>query len=316
MKLSEISKQLNVSNSTVSRVINNKPGVNPKTRKIVKSFLIENKIIKDDDNNNIAVIVPDLENPYFGEIVKEVSHILLQKDYQVSIYDTDENIEIEEKVIKNIIKNRVAGVVFCISDGFISAKHVEMLQESKIPLILFDRELDSYLDGVFLNDFQSGAQATEKLIEKGCKNIALIHGDMSLKHVSNRCSGYKYTLAKNNIPINDKIIFEGDMKIESGFQIMKTISNSFQDVDGILILNNFMTIGAINYINNTNIDLYDKFKIFGYDIPDYVHGLNPKFNYVARSRKDMGKQIAKLILKKITDKNYYMQKIIIDPVFK
>ena len=66
MNLKEISDKLNVSMSTISRVINNKPGVNEKTRNTIREYLEENGIIKNNENNNIVIIIPDFENPFFG----------------------------------------------------------------------------------------------------------------------------------------------------------------------------------------------------------------------------------------------------------
>lgn len=314
MTLEEIAEKLNVSISSISRVINNKPGVNSEKRLLIKNFLTENKIINSNDNNNIVIIIPDFENPFFGEIIKESSRMLLKAGFQVSIYDTDENPEIEKSVVKNIIRNGAAGVIFCISDEDMSTKHVNMLQDSRIPVILFDRELDSHLEGVFLNDFQSGYLATEELIAKKCKNIAIIKGPKNLNHINNRYKGYKYALNINDINLREDIVFHGDMKTESGYDIMKEIVEKNYDVDGILILNNFMTIGALNYIINTDQKLYDKYMIFGYDIPEYVHKLNPKINIVTRSRKEMGRLIGEMMLDKLKGNTGHSKKIIIEPI--
>ena len=314
MNLKELSEKLNVSMSTISRVINNKPGVNEKTRNTIREYLEENGIIKNNENNNIVIIIPDFENPFFGEIIKEISRNLLKQGFQVSIYDTDETLEIEKQIVKTVLKSGAAGVIFCVSDGHGSAKHIEMLQSSNIPVVLFDRELEFSLDGVFLNDFQSAFIATEFLIKHGCKNISLLHGPLRLKNISNRYNGYKYALEKYGLSLNKDLLFEGDMRIESGHSLMKQINEKNIVTDGILILNNFMTIGALDYINNTDIDLYKKFKIFGYDIPEYLHSLNQNFNYITRSRKEMGIQVSKLMVNKIKKLDSHTNTIIIDPI--
>jgi len=314
MNLKEISEILNVSSSTISRVINNKPGVNENTRKLVKKYLDEQGIMKTNENNNIVIIIPDFENPYFGEIIKEASRILFKEGYQVSTYDTDETLDIEKQIIKSILKRGACGVIFCVSDGHGSAKHVEMLQTSNIPVVLFDRELEFSVDGVFLNDFQSAFMATEHLIKNNCKKIALLHGPLRLKNISSRFSGYKYALEKYGLKFDESLLFEGDMHIESGYQMMKQINEKNLDMDGILILNNFMTIGALDYINNNNVDMYKTLKIFGYDMPAYVHSLNPNFNYITRSRKEMGIQVSRLILNKINKLGSHTNTVIIDPI--
>ncbi|MBN1468371.1 MAG: LacI family DNA-binding transcriptional regulator [Fusobacteriaceae bacterium] len=314
MNLKEIALKLDVSMSTVSRVINNKPGVNEKTRALVKEYLEEAGIIKNNENNSIIIIIPDFENPYFGEIIKEASRLLMKEGFQVSIYDTDETLEIERQIIKTILKTGAAGVIFCVSDGHASAKHVEMLQSSNIPVILFDRELEFSIDGVFLNDFQSAFMATEFLIKNNCKKIAILHGPLHLKNVSSRFNGYRYALEKHGMTIDNSIIFGGDMHLDSGYNTMKNIDENNLDIDAILILNNFMTIGALDYVNNNNIGMYKTLKIFGYDIPAYVHSLNPNFNYITRSRKDMGIQIGKMMINKINKVDNHTNTIIIDPI--
>ena len=314
MNLKEISSNLNVSMSTISRVINNKPGVNDKTRQLVKEYLEEYGIIKSNENNNIIIIIPDFENPYFGEIIKETSRILFKEGYQVSIYDTDETLDIEKQIIKSILKRGACGVIFCVSDGHGSAKHVEMLQTSNIPVVLFDRELEFSVDGVFLNDFQSAFMATEQLIKNNCKKIALLHGPLRLKNISSRFNGYKYALEKYGIKFDETLLFEGDMHIESGYSVMKKIDEKKLNTDGILILNNFMTIGALDYINNNNLEMYKTLKIFGYDMPAYVHSLNPNFNYITRSRKEMAVQISQMMINKILKSGTHTNTVIIDPI--
>ena len=75
-----------------------------------------------------------------------------------------------------------------------------------------------------------------------------------------------------------------------------------------------MTIGLIEYINNNDTKLYDKIRIFGYDIPEYLHSLNPRFNYVTRSRKEMGIQIANLMVNKIKKTSTHTSTVIIEPI--
>ena len=116
--------------------------------------------------------------------------------------------------------------------------------------------------------------------------------------------------------LTDKYIFQGDMKIESGTAAMKSIINSDIDFDGILILNNFMTIGVLNYINNNDSSLYNKYSILGFDIPEYLFKMTPNINIITRSRKEMGYLTANLLLKELKNKKKenYTQKIIIDPI--
>lgn len=314
MNLEDIAKQFSVSVATVSRVKNNKPGVNKKVRKEILQFFESENISFKDNINTIAVIVGDLENPFFGEIVKTISQKLLKKGFLLSLYDTNEDINIEKQVVKHILSNPTSGVIFCISDKEKSIDHLNALEKASIPTILFDRELETHSEGVFFNDFKSAFIATEYLISKGYKKIALVKGPSHLPHIENRVKGYCYALQKNNINIDETIIYEGDMKQECGAVIMALIAKT--TCDAVIILNNFMTIGAISYINNTNISLYDKIKIMGYDAPSYIQDMHRKVSFVTRDYKETGNLIANMMINKLENPTNHLQKIIIEPVLK
>ena len=317
MTLEEISILTGSSITTISRVINDKPGVSKEKRDSIKKFLIENGFYKKgiftDISKQIAVVIPDLQNPFFGEIVKRISETLRESDFQIIVFDTDENFSLEEKAIETILKTNVQGVIICVTDTINSLKNLEKLEKLKIPFVIFDRELDFYQDGVFLDDFKAGYLATQFLIDKGHKNISILLGPLGVKNVKNRYSGYLYALKSNNIEINEKLVFEGNFKLDSGFNFMKYIDEENLNTSAVVSCNNFMTLGILKYKNSSNKNTIKNLELIGIDNPDYFDILNLKINCISRPISQMGILAANLMLKKISNSVDYTEKIIIQP---
>lgn len=316
MNLKDIAEIADVSIATVSRVLNNKSGVGKAKRKEIETLLIEsgfyNKTLKSpEDLKKIAVIVPDLKNPFFAEVVKYISEEMFNKDYQVMIFDTDENFDVEKKAIDAIVRSGISGVILCICGGTKSEENIKTLSKYSIPFVLIDRELDFYHDGVFLDDFKAGFLATEALIKAGHSNIGILSGSLNHKNMKNRFLGYCHALEMYNLDSKKEFLYEGNLDLKSGYEVMKKISDKNSSMTAILSCNNLMTLGILKYQNEVKNS--KRISIIGFDNPDYFNILNLNISCVTRSIADMGILSSKLLLKKLTSDIEHTQKIIINP---
>lgn len=314
IKLEEIAKLGKTSVSTVSRVLNNKPGVGKKKREVIEKLLIENgfynKVYKiSQDAKRIALVVPDLKNPFFGEIIKKVIQIGKKKDYEILIFDTDENYENEIDIINSIIKGNILGVIMCVVGGELSKNNIKKLQAFSIPFVLFDRELDFYNDGIFLDDFKAGFLGTEILIKEGYKNIGILVGNLKYKNMENRLKGYKNALEKYNLNINENYIYEIGLEIKDGYKIGKKIFLEENKLEGIFSCSNLITLGLIKYQKEYG----EKIPLVAFDNPDYFDILDLNITCVTRSISEIGEQAVNILLRKIKKNTKNSQKIIITP---
>lgn len=277
MRLKEIAIATNTSIATVSRVINNKDGVSIKKRKEIEKFLLNIGVplksidALEETNKKIAIIIPDIQNPFFSKITKNISSHIRELNYQVSIYDTDENYSIEKKVIDSIISDGISGVIICISDGELSSNSINSLEEEGIPTVMIDRELEFYHDGVFFNDFKAGFIATEALINEGHKKIGIITGNLDLKHAYNRYAGYLHALKKYKIEKRDELILQGDHKMSGGYKQAQFIHNNNLDIEAIITCNNLTLLGYLKFIKQN--DISKKISIISFDNPHFLISL-------------------------------------------
>lgn len=318
MNLQKIAEIANTSISTVSRVLNNKEGVGKEKRKLIEKLLIENgfynKTYKlQSDIKRIAVVVPDLKNPFFSEIVKNITEEARKNRYQVLIFDTDNNLDNETTSTDSIIKSNILGVILCITGGPKSQNNVNRLSDYSIPFILFDRELDFYHDGVFLDDFKAGFLATEAFIKENHTNIGILVGELKHKNMYNRFLGYSHALKTYNLKLNNEFIFEKDLEIEDGYSVAKEIFLKRKNISAILSCSNLTTLGFLKY-KNENKDF--KISIIGFDNPDYFDILNLNISCINRSISEIGVITAKMLFKKLNGNIIHTQKIIISPTLE
>lgn len=278
MTMKEIAQKLGLSVATVSRAINNKPNVNPETKKIIKEFTEKimytpnaaaQKLAKK-DNKTIGILVPTLSNPFFSELIDNVCKLLYNNNYQVIIYNSNNDFSIEKASIKEMVAARVNGAIIILAQSNYDENPLMAFEKLNIPSILLDREMYAYEGaGIYLDNEKGAYDITKNLIMKNCKNIGFLTGNLNLKTASDRFAGYKRALLEYNIPLKEENIFYGDFTIKSGLEAYKKLN--LHKIDGLFASNNLMLIGFLKGQKNKNKNLqlacFDKISLL--EILDY-----------------------------------------------
>ena len=322
MKIEEIAKLSGFSKSTVSRVISNNGYVSKKTKeKILKIIEEVNYIpngiarsLSSNKTNTVAVIIPDIQNSYFGDIIKGISNIMDKNNLHMLVYSTDENIKKEKKVFQNVIEQRPSGIILSISLQYHKKKDIKILLDSGIPFVLFDRQIfDETFTGVFFDDVKGGYLATKALINSGHENIAIITGPFSTTNGLNRLEGYKKAMMEKNKEISEKNIYEGNFNFDSGYENTKKILEKNKEITAIFICNNEMTLGALQAIREKNLKIPDDIAIVAYDNHKYFEILGINISAVNRDIEETGMEIAKLLLEEMKNNSRSKKIVIVSP---
>ncbi len=321
MKIQDIANLAGVSSATVSRVINQsgyvKSETQKKIRKIIKEYNFKPNAVarslSKNESSTIGVIVPDIKNPFFGEIIKGVNEVADINQLNILLYDTNEKFEKENKAIDILIEQRVKGAIICVSSDKCSHENLKRLTSAGIKFVIFDRQIkDNNYDGVFLDDVQGGYISTEALIKAGHKEIGIITGPLTSVNAMNRYNGYCKALEDNGIALNKKNVFEGNFKFDSGYKIMNEIIKNKKNITGILSCNNFMTLGVIKAMSENKLKISEDMALISFDNPDYFDMLDLNVSSIKRPVKDMGRVAIEILLNKF-DRPSYTQKVIISP---
>ena len=232
LTIKDIAKLAGVSQATISRVLNNSPSVKENTRKLIEQIIAENHYypnamargLSKNESNTIEVIVPDISNPFFCEVIKGISAVADNQGLKIILCDTDENPKKEVEFLETLKQQRPKGIIITpISDSNeFNSQYLNLLEGIGIPIVLVDRDVKySNFDGVFIDNIKGAFDATSALINEGHKDIAIIAGPKTSKPGRDRLRGYIKAFDMNNIPLNDNLIYYGDFRLESGYEITK-----------------------------------------------------------------------------------------------
>lgn len=312
--IKDIAKHAGVSPATVSRVMNNTANVSETTKKNVLAAVqkynyspnIFAKSLSRNESNTIGVVVPDITNPFFGEVIKGIVELVDKNNLIMILCDTGEDPKKEEDHLINLKSQRLKGLIITpTSDSNeFNSHYLSLLEDMGIPIILIDRDVKhSNFDGVFIDNVKGSFDATMKLIENGHKRIALISGPEDSKPGRDRKKGYIKALEISNIDIDEKIILKGDFKLDSGYSHTKAILNMKDRPSAIFCSNNMMTLGCIKALNEYNISVAKDISLIGFDDIEILNILDINITTVKRPTVEMGRIAMELLLERLANKD-------------
>ncbi|MDT8717576.1 LacI family DNA-binding transcriptional regulator [Clostridium sp. 19966] len=303
--INDIAEKAEVSLATVSRVINNSGYVSKATRAKVMKVITELnytpsgiKSFKDEETNTVGVIVPNISDPYFGEIVKCIGEIAERYDYNISIFNTNDEIYKEIKALALLKQSKVKGIIMipAFGEGSFDNDYFKTLDSIGMPLVLVAASIRyASFNGVFVDNVKGGFDAANLLIQEGHERIAIITGNLGSEPSFDRLIGYKKALTMNNMAINEEYIFEGNYKPESGYNITKEILNMEDKPTALLVGSSMMTIGCIRALNEKGLKTPEDIAIIGFDKVDILNYLGLNVSYVDVSAKSLSQEAIKIL---------------------
>ncbi len=319
--LKEVANKAEVSIATVSRALNYPDKVDPTTlsriNKIIKEVNYKpNRVaqrlrIKDGHRKIIGLLVPDIQNPFYVDVVRGVEDYAYSRNYALLMSNFAQSKD-KEKMYLDILKSEsVDGLIVAPYDEH--DEEVISLIKSGIPTVCVDRGLSDIPVDVILVDNEKGAfDAVNLLIKKGHKRIAYVGGLPSIPTSQLRKDGYERALKSNKIEIDKNLIKFGDSKHESGKKIARELLKLKNPPTAIFAGNNLITLGALETIHSLNLTIPKDVAIVGFDDMPWAISLNPPLTAVKQPGYDIGKQAAGLLYQRIMDPDKLTAKTILN----
>ena len=282
----DIARALNIDSSTVSRALNNSPRVAEKTKqKIIKkaeelgyqrNVLASN--LRKSVTNTIGVVVPRISRHFFSSVIQGVEETAYQAGYNVLICQSLEQLEREKQIINTLVANRVDGVLISISMETTDYNHMQGLKNSGIPLVFFDRHCNiPETNNVLIDDFKGGFEATQHLINRGCKNVIHFSGPQDLEIYKNRFRGYKAALKKNNLPFKPECVISSRLMEKDGVENVEKLLSENVDFDGVFSANDVAAIGAMKSLTSKGVKIPEDVAIVGFSNEPISTVITPTF---------------------------------------
>lgn len=304
--IKDIAKEADVSVTTVSRVLNDKPDVGDDTRAKILKIIKEknynpNSVARGlvmQKTNTIGLIIPDISNPFFPQVARAVEDKAQELGYSVIFFNTDNHLERERKAVELFKSKQVDGLIVSLSVG--NEKIIEELKKANYPVVQIDRSvLNHSYPLISIDNKKSAYQLVEYLLKKGCQSIAHITGDLNTTTARKRLAGYKKAVSDYGIELNGEYIVEGDYSQDSGFKAMKKLLKLKKRPDAVFAANDLSAAGAYKAIFSANLKIPADIAVVGHDDIDIASLLRPELTTMRQPKYDLGEKAVIVLMKMI-----------------
>ncbi len=303
----DIAKALNISPSTVSRALKNHPDISKSTIEKVQQCAKDLKYKPNDlalnlrmrKNNTIGIIIPEMVHYFFASILSGVEEIAFQEGYNIIVSQSNEKYEKELKITENLINARVAGILACLSKESSEYEHFQAVVDNDIPLVFYDRIcIDIRTDRVVVDDYAGALQAVEHLIKTGCQRIAFYSSPSHLEISKNRKNGYLDALRRNNIPVDETLIYECDTR-DKAVVLTPEVLKRDDRPDAFFAINDHTASGILSAIRKSGFQIPEDISVCGFSGGDLAIACDPMLTTVEQHGYELGKTAARLLIDKI-----------------
>lgn len=318
--LLDIAKAVNVSKTTVSMVLNNKENnISKETKeKILKvakelnyvpNYLAKSLITK--KSYSIGVVVPDIQNPFFAQMLKGIEKIAENNGYSIILCNTLNSKKREEQHIKLLMSKSIDGIIIAPSHD--ENDYFNILETQGIPFVIVDRIFEGFekFNGVFCDNEKGIKIGLDYLYNKNKRKIAFIGGNKEYSTANIRLKTYIEKASELGICCKGNI--EGDFSLEGGFDATKKLMKKGLDLDAIFFGSDIMAIGGMKYLLRNGYKIPEDVSILGFDNIDICNFIEPELTTVAQPIYNIGEESIKFLFKLINKEEIKENIIKLDP---
>jgi LacI family transcriptional regulator len=315
--LKQIAKELNVSVSTVSKALNDSPEISEMTKIKIKEYAklknykpnIIGLNLKNRKTKTIGVIIPNILNSFFAKVFSGIEKVADEKGYNVIMCISNESLEKEAHTLEMLSNGTIDGFILSVSEEaqkLHEYNHFKEIINDGTPIVMFDRIAEGVdCDKVIVDDFDSALNSTQRLINLGCKNIALFSSIDNLSVGKLRAEGYLKALENNNITINPNLILRTDSEDDLNERIEKIFDNN--TIDGIFALEESDSVAALKFGLKKGYKIPEELSIIGFaDGILASRRLSPSLTTVSQHGIEIGEVAAKLLIDRLESKEEHL----------
>ncbi len=317
----DVARLAGVSPMTVSRVINASAQVRPGTRSRVEKAIVELGYVPSrlarglsaQRTGTLAVIVPDVANPFFTLIVRGAEDVARRAGYRVILCDTRADLGVEREVIEEMIAHRVEGLVIApVSDR--SRDHLRRLGQFGIPFVLVDRTVPDVDADAVLGDSGDGARRlVEHLVSLGHRRIAMIVESDEVSTARDRRRGYEAALDAAGIPLDPTLVADATVDPGGGFDGMRRLLEQVERPTAVFTVNNLVAVGAIEAVRAAGLEVPDDIALVCFDDIEYASRLYPFLTVMEQPAETFGTLSTQLLLERIGHRGPERKHVVVLP---
>lgn len=299
----DVARRAHVSAMTVSRALNNRPGVSEETRLRVHAVArslgyvanVQAKRLEGGQTCILGMLVPDIGTEYVGEIVRGVGDALERSGYDLLLYTTHRDPE-RERV-------RLAGMAGGMADGLLTVlpktidTHLSLLEGLALPVVIIDhRGANTTLPTIGTDNLSGARAAALHLAGLGHRRIGFITGDLATGAAQERLRGYREGLRATGLPVDEALVEQGDFYQARGFEAALRLLQRPDPPTAPFASNDVSAFGAAAAVRELRLRVPHDVSVVGFDDIPSARQTYPPLTTVRQPLCEMGAAATRLLL--------------------
>jgi LacI family transcriptional regulator len=307
--IKDVAREAAVSIQTVSRAINGHSEISDETRDRVMAICRNlgyrpNRLagsLRAKHTNVIGLIVSDIENAYFAEVVSGVESETTRLGYSVLLANSGEDIERERQAVASLFERRVDGLIIAPSEGDHGYLRREIPKD--FPIVAFNRLLDVPGCGAVLTENERGARdAVDYLIARGHKKIGAIVASAGLMTSRERLTGFKLAMSEAGLPVRQEWLATGGVHAESARLGAHKVLGRKDRPTALLTSSHRITEGVMQALKELQLRYGKDVELVSFDNVRWASFLEPPLPVVEQPTHDIGREAIRMLVGMINGK--------------
>jgi len=301
----DIAKKLNISPATVSRGLQDHPAISKKTKKKIIEAVDKlgyrtnhfARNLRQQETKTIGVMVHELNSNFITSVLAGIEKVTTEAGYDLIIAHSSESMKKEAANAKNLFHKRVDGLIASLSFDTTDLDHFKPFKDKNVPLVFFDRvEQDGHNTVVVIDNAKCGYEATNHLIEQGCKRIAHITSSLQRNVYSQRFKGYKDALADHELSFDKKLLTVADLSEAAAVASADKILAMKPRPDGLFITNDFVAAVVMRTLKEAGVKIPKDIAVVGFNNDAVGKLIEPQLTTINYPGKDIGEIAARHLI--------------------
>lgn len=306
--------------TTVSHVVNRTRPVSEQARARVEAAIAElgyfpsaaARALKTGQARILGVIVPNITNPFFSELMRGIEDACQRSHYSVFLCNGDDDRERQGRSLDTLLERRVDGVILATPTGPAAAL-AKRLAAAKLRTAVVDRNLPGLAADRVRIDHQAGARlAVEHLLELGHRRIACISGPSNFEVSRARVAGWRKALAKAGIEPRAEWLVEGDFQAASGHDLTRGML-ARGEITAIFASNDLLAIGALRAAAESGMAVPRALSVIGFDGIEMGAYTYPALTTVGYPIRSIGETAANVLIDRIAGGHEETTEVVVSP---
>ncbi len=304
--IKDIARLARVSHTTVSRVINGRPGVKPSTKerivRLVKELDYQPNLVARSlvvrKSKTLGLIITTIRNPFYIELAQGIEETASSYGYTVVLCCTNYDLSLEGEHIRELKRRGVDGII--LTSAHIKDEHVAALVEDGFPLVLvnrriMDRELFARVDYIGVDNLKGGEMAVEHLLKMGHKRIGSLESSVTMERMEGACRA----LGRYGLRLEDELVFGGDYLKGTGYEAARRFLSLSCPPTAIFSLNDYMALGVYDALLERGVKVPEDIALVGFNDIEFASHRMVGLTTISQKKYTLGAMAVQRLIERI-----------------